>query len=55
MKYEKEQKTTIFVVVTTTFITTFTGSALNLSIPDMGDDFHAKRQLCGLADNSIYA
>lgn len=41
MRYEKEQKTTIFVVVTTTFITTFTGSALNLSIPDMGSDFHA--------------
>lgn len=47
MKYEKEQKTTIFVVVTTTFITTFTGSALNLSIPDMGDDFHASASSVG--------
>lgn len=47
MKYEKEQKTTIFVVVTTTFITTFTGSALNLSIPDMGSDFHASASSVG--------
>lgn len=47
MKYEKEQKTTIFVVVTTTFITTFTGSALNLSIPDIGSDFHASASSVG--------
>lgn len=39
MKYDKEQLTTIFVVITTAFITTFTGSALNLAVPDMGSYF----------------
>lgn len=33
------QKITIVVVVITAFITTFTGSALNLSIPDIGRQF----------------
>ncbi len=47
MKYGKEQKTTIFVVITTAFITTFTGSALNLSIPDMGHDFHVSASVVG--------
>lgn len=47
MKYEKEQKTTIFVVITTAFITTFTGSALNLSIPDMGRHFHVSASTVG--------
>ncbi len=47
MKYKKEQKTTIFVVITTAFITTFTGSALNLSIPDMGEYFHVSASLVG--------
>ncbi len=47
MKYEKEQKTTIFVVITTAFITTFTGSALNLSIPDMGHYFHVSASFVG--------
>lgn len=47
MKYEKEQKTTIFVVITTAFITTFTGSALNLSIPDMGQYFHVSASFVG--------
>lgn len=47
MKYEKEQKTTIFVVITTAFITTFTGSALNLSIPDMGQHFHVSASTVG--------
>lgn len=39
MKYDKKQLTTIFVVITTAFITTFTGSALNLAVPDMGSYF----------------
>ena len=39
MKYKREQKTTILVVVITAFVTTFTGSALNLSIPDLGGYF----------------
>ena len=33
------QKATICVVIITAFITTFTGSALNLSIPDIGSEF----------------
>lgn len=47
MKYKKEQRTTIFVVITTAFITTFTGSALNLSIPDMGQYFHVSASTVG--------
>ena len=47
MKYEKEQRTTIFVVITTAFITTFTGSALNLSIPDMGHHFNVSASFVG--------
>lgn len=47
MKYEKEQKTTIIVVVTTSFITTFTGSALNLSVPDMGHYFQVSASFVG--------
>ncbi len=35
------QLSTLFVVIITAFITTFTGSALNLSIPSMGIEFHA--------------
>lgn len=38
-KYTSEQKTTIFVSVVTSFITTFMGSALNLSIPDIEETF----------------
>jgi Arabinose efflux permease len=38
---KKAQLSTIMVVVITAFITTFTGSALNLSIPSMGSEFHA--------------
>lgn len=38
-KYNGEQYATIFVCVITSFITTFMGSALNLSIPAMGDEF----------------
>lgn len=39
MKHKREQKTTILIVVITAFVTTFTGSALNMSIPDMGRQF----------------
>jgi EmrB/QacA subfamily drug resistance transporter len=35
------QLSTLLVVIITAFITTFTGSALNLSIPSMGEEFHA--------------
>lgn len=35
------QLSTLLVVIITAFITTFTGSALNLSIPSMGNEFHA--------------
>lgn len=47
MKYDKSQKTIIFVVITTAFITTFTGSALNLSIPSMGHYFHVSASTVG--------
>lgn len=47
MKYEREQKTTIFVVILTAFVTTFTGSALNLSIPEMGQQFHVSAGTVG--------
>lgn len=41
------QRSTIFVVVITAFITTFTGSALNLSVPAMGSEFHASATSLG--------
>ncbi len=41
------QVSTIFVVIITAFITTFTGSALNLSIPSMGTEFHASASSVG--------
>lgn len=37
--YTPQQKTTLFVSVVTAFITTFMGSALNLSVPDIEKDF----------------
>lgn len=46
-KYDKQQKTTIFVVITTAFLTTFTGSALNLSVPDMGEQFGVSASFVG--------
>lgn len=42
-----EQKIVITVVVITAFITTFTGSALNLSIPDIGQQFGAGANFVG--------
>lgn len=48
---EKNQKSiqfsTILVVIITAFITTFTGSALNLSIPSIGVEFHASATAVG--------
>ncbi len=43
----KNQKATLYVVLVTAFTTTFTGSALNLSIPDMGRDFQASAGAIG--------
>lgn len=41
------QLATIFVVVITSFITTFTGSALNLSVPAIGNEFHTSATFIG--------
>lgn len=41
------RRSTLFVVIITAFITTFTGSALNLSIPSMGAEFHAGASMIG--------
>ncbi|QIB70704.1 MFS transporter [Aminipila butyrica] len=43
----KKQRATLIVVVVTAFITTFTGSALNLSVPDIGSEFQVSAQLVG--------
>lgn len=37
--YTHEQRSTLFVSIVTSFITTFMGSALNLSVPDIEKDF----------------
>ena len=44
---KKTQFSTLLVVIITAFITTFTGSALNLSIPAMGSEFHASATAIG--------
>ncbi|MFV0518017.1 MAG: MFS transporter [Aminipila sp.] len=44
---EERQKATLTVAVITSFITTFTGSALNLSIPDIGIEFNTSASLVG--------
>jgi len=48
-KFEKtsEQKYIIAVVIITAFVTTFTGSALNLSIPDIGEQFGVSADFVG--------
>ena len=46
-KFTKSQLATISVVIITAFITTFTGSALNLSIPAIGTEFHASASFIG--------
>lgn len=42
-----KQLATISVVIITAFITTFTGSALNLSIPAIGHEYHASATFIG--------
>lgn len=46
-KYTKTQKNTIFTAVLTAFITTFMGSALNLTIPALGAEFQVSAQSIG--------
>lgn len=45
--YSMEQKATLYVSIVTSFVTTFTGSALNLSIPSMGSEFHVSASFMG--------
>ena len=45
--HTQEQKDPILVAVITAFITTFMGSALNLSIPSMGKEFRVSAQEIG--------
>jgi EmrB/QacA subfamily drug resistance transporter len=47
INYEKKQKATLLVVILTAFITTFTGSALNLSVPAVGAEFEVSASLVG--------
>ena len=47
MPQTPKPKLTILVVVLTAFVTTFTGSALNLSIPDLSQEFHAGAGMVG--------
>lgn len=48
VKYSvQNRRITIIVVVITAFITTFTGSALNLSIPDIGEEFSVSAGFVG--------
>lgn len=44
---KKKQKSTLLVVIITAFITTFTGSALNLSVPAIGEEFKVSASLVG--------
>lgn len=44
---KKQQRLIITVVIITAFITTFTGSALNLSVPDIGAEFGVSAGLVG--------
>jgi len=46
-KYSKDQMATIYVALITSFVTTFTGSALNLSIPNMGNEFDVSARFIG--------
>ena len=47
MEKIREQRNTICVCVITSFITTFMGSALNLSIPSLEEEFKAGAQTVG--------
>lgn len=44
---KKIQRITVAVAVITSFITTFTGSALNLSVPAIGEEFHVSAGFVG--------
>lgn len=46
-KMTTQQKVVVIVVIITAFITTFTGSALNLSIPDIGEEFGVSANFVG--------
>jgi len=46
-KYSDKQKVTIAIVMFSSFISTFMGSALNLSIPDIGNDFRVSASILG--------
>ena len=47
MKDSKKQKLTILMAMITAFITSFTGSAVNLSVPNIGLEFGASAALVG--------
>ena len=47
MEKSREQKNTIIVCVMTAFITTFMGSALNLSVPALEEEFRVGAQTVG--------
>lgn len=53
IKLTKEQKSTITVVIITSLITTFTASALNLSIPAIGEEFKAGASSIGWIINGF--
>lgn len=46
-EYSRDQKATVIVALITAFVTTFTGSALNLSIPNMGAEFSVSASFIG--------
>jgi EmrB/QacA subfamily drug resistance transporter len=46
-KMDPSQRTTLLVVIVTSFMTTFIGSALNLSVPAIGHEFKASAVLIG--------
>lgn len=47
MENTTHQKTVILIAIVTAFITTFTGSALNLSVPDIGEQFAVSANFVG--------
>ena len=46
-KYSKDQMATIYVGLITAFVTAFTASALNLSIPNIGHEFYVSARFIG--------
>ena len=51
--FDKKQKATVSVAVITSFITTFTGSALNLSIPALNQEFAVSAAADGLTPRNM--